>query len=1301
MQPTADIIDSSDTGVSNNDNITSDNTPTIRGVTENGAIVTITDKDGNVVGSTIADENGNYSITTSELPDGTQDLKITATDKAGNSGTETQTITVDTAASDTDKLEITDIVDANGDYSYVTMKGTGAEAGNTISIYDEDGIKVATTTVQEDGTWSADISNFAGTPVNDNEFFKATETDLAGNETAQTDSTHYWHGDFAGAINTESTDDFVMAGAGNDTINTDATLSGTNENGNVTSDNDDTNDKVVIDGGDGNDTVTFGKDSSEYTITKDANGNIIVTESSASDSDGDGVGDVTELRNVENIKFADGVYDVDTGTFTSNDINAIVTLDATSSLTEAGGVITYTASVDVAPKTDMTITLDNNNTITIKANETVGTTTVNVDSSTYEDVYNDSSSIDASITGVSGGDYTSVDYTSTGSATTSITDTIDETSVSITGTITRPSTIDATNVEGEPNGINVYGVDLNGNKSDLSVVSGTDHDGFGVKGVTSGSGNSLELGYGNNGQSEKIVVDFDTDVKSLDVAFAWRNNSESAKVTFLDDDGKVVGSAMVSGGGNHNEALVTYYDEDGKVTKIETTQGGSDQVDLSYKFEPGNGETFSKVEFSAPGYNDDYLINKITYKEVVSSDVTDITKSNGEVTLEIQTSNPPQEGTTATAIVEVDGKEYQVQLDVNGRGTLNVEANGNTDLTATVKEIVGGNFESVNVSDSSWNLADEIISLNDNITVTEDQPYSLNVSDFGDKQINVSEVKITELPANGKLYINDGSIVETIVDNEGKEVNVYSNRHEVTAGTVISMVDIAAGKVVFIPDANSDENGSFKFQVDDGNGHFVDNIHTTTIDLVAVADAPTLDMSISDAVVNNNNTSNAFDDVSVHTDGGTNLDHSYYSGYTHSDQDLKIDNMNAHSIYTSEGNDTVSVKYSINSKFIDLNGGDDSMVIGGSTDNSIINMGSGNDKLQIDGNIGSHIYLGSGDDEIQLSSDSEVNFNSCAKVDGGSGEDTLFFTGSSNSYVLQDHHGNNISFDDYNAGNFPTHHIYNIYEVDGNGNTQGNPLEIEHIENIVFEADITPPAENTYDYTLDLNAQLTDTDGSESLSDITLTNIPEGSSLKDSSGNEISANDDGSYTISPDENGNATVTLESHAELESTQLDGIKASVTSTESDGGSQSTVEASENMFTISEDSPTGGDTVDTVTYEQNSVLDFDSLSAQNIEKINIEGNNQLDSATLDVDDVIKLTDDDNILTIIGDKGDEIGLSDDPSSLTDLTDGHSDDSGTDHTSGWEKSDTQVQDGDDTFDVWTNNDATVYIDTDITVTDI
>ncbi|PLY09965.1 MAG: hypothetical protein C0626_07170 [Arcobacter sp.] len=312
---TADIEDASDTGVSSTDNITSDNTPTIAGSTEPGATVVITTAAGIAIGTAIADENGEYSITTSQLPDGTQNLTITTTDLAGNTASTTQAITVDTTASDMENLAITDIVDNTGDYSSVTMKGTGAEAGNTITVFDEDGAEVGTATVQEDGSWSADISNLAATGINDNEFFKVSETDIAGNETGQTDSTHYWHGDWANG-NTESTDDFVMAGSGDDVINTDATLSGTNENGTVTSDNNDANDKVVIDGGAGDDTVTFGKDISEYTITTDANGNTIVTESAASDSDGDGTGDVTELRNVETITFADGSYDVANGVFT-------------------------------------------------------------------------------------------------------------------------------------------------------------------------------------------------------------------------------------------------------------------------------------------------------------------------------------------------------------------------------------------------------------------------------------------------------------------------------------------------------------------------------------------------------------------------------------------------------------------------------------------------------------------------------------------------------------------------------------------------------------------------------------------------------------------------------------------------------------------------------------------------------------------------------------------------------------------------------------------------------------------------
>ncbi|WP_419771265.1 MAG: cadherin domain-containing protein [Candidatus Marinarcus sp.] len=212
------------------------------------------------------------------------------------------------------KLIITDIVDEYSDYSVVILKGTGGESGNIIKIYDEDNNVIGTTTVQSDGTWNMDISNLPGTPVNDNEFFKATETDSAGNKTQETEVTHYWHGDWSDS-NTESSDDFIMTGAGDDIIHTDDLLTGRNENGTVTSDNDDTNDKVVIDGGAGTDTVTFGKAISEYTITTDGNGNTIVTETAASDDNDDGKGDVTELRNIETIKFNDGTYNVITKNF--------------------------------------------------------------------------------------------------------------------------------------------------------------------------------------------------------------------------------------------------------------------------------------------------------------------------------------------------------------------------------------------------------------------------------------------------------------------------------------------------------------------------------------------------------------------------------------------------------------------------------------------------------------------------------------------------------------------------------------------------------------------------------------------------------------------------------------------------------------------------------------------------------------------------------------------------------------------------------------------------------------------------
>ena len=90
--------------------------------------------------------------------------------------------------------------------------------------------------------------------------------------------------------------------------------------------------------------------------------------------------------------------------------------------------MTYTASVDNATDTDMTVTLDNGETITIAAGDTSGTVDVTV--AADEDAIIDASSISASITSTSGGNFENVAIDTT-AATTSITDTIDTTTVSI------------------------------------------------------------------------------------------------------------------------------------------------------------------------------------------------------------------------------------------------------------------------------------------------------------------------------------------------------------------------------------------------------------------------------------------------------------------------------------------------------------------------------------------------------------------------------------------------------------------------------------------------------------------------------------------------------------------------------------------------------------------------------------------------------------------------------------------------------------------------------------------------------
>ncbi|WP_338514109.1 Ig-like domain-containing protein [Pseudomonas poae] len=109
--------------------------------------------------------------------------------------------------------------------------------------------------------------------------------------------------------------------------------------------------------------------------------------------------------------------------------NVTVTLTATPTITEAGGVVVYTAFVTQAPTSDLTVSLSNGLAVVIAAGQTSGA--LNVTFAGNDTPYLDASSISATIAGTSGGGNVVVTTDPT-PAVTQVNDTIDTTTVTLT-----------------------------------------------------------------------------------------------------------------------------------------------------------------------------------------------------------------------------------------------------------------------------------------------------------------------------------------------------------------------------------------------------------------------------------------------------------------------------------------------------------------------------------------------------------------------------------------------------------------------------------------------------------------------------------------------------------------------------------------------------------------------------------------------------------------------------------------------------------------------------------------------------
>ncbi|MCT7578083.1 VCBS domain-containing protein, partial [Aliarcobacter butzleri] len=863
-----------------------------------------------------------------------------------------------------------------------------------------------------------------------------------------------------------------------------------------------------------------------------------------------------------------------------------------------------------------------------------------------------------------------------------------------------------------------YEIDENGNPSNFKIlmVNGVDEATKTLEAKVGEVGFFLISTNGANGgkitQEMKNMLKSDYTIsKNLDgtLTFTAGKSSITSKYVYYTDeqystDKDRPDHVIALKSKDANSLIIAFEDQDGKSTDF-------DYNDFVITV------TFTPTES---------LSNKL-FKNVDFSDVDDVNLSEATVTLanataddKINIAGDLKEGISYTTeykngklVVKFTGiashDAYEEAIEAIRFTTKNSEDERKLNFEMEIKDLNGKTDKSSVIINAKGFGNDAPTIGDENVQTKEDVPYTFSIKDFAsysDKNgDSIETIKIVTLPDSAKGVLKyDGEII--------------------TAGKEILVKDL--GKLVFEPALDSDKDASFTFQVSDDRGAYSD-IKTMTVGVEAVADAPTVTISIEKSVDTSSSENSGYKEdaniwaikdkelkiLNATEPAGNNINGEQYTGdqqnntvkfshlnngnvdlkdgndYFYSSQNAKVtlnlgngDNQ-AHfnadmegKVIGLEGNDTLIINSSVkNNANIDLgngnntisvgttfNGnittgtGNDTIIIGSNINNknATITTGAGNDFVQIHGEINNQfgkVDLGEGNDGFRYTPNSWNAGNENA-IDGGKGFDTLYLKGNHSAYKVYtkdssivgatawlDNNGYPVKSNDGKALYTISWENFAKANEDSNGYAQkefyimqnntadiNRALKVTNFESVSFDDKTFGEKADTtavYKYDITVYAKLTDTDKSETLSNVTLKNIPEGSKLFGADGKEIDANDNGTYTVKVDAKGEAKLSLTNEKEVSDTDLNSIKASATSTENSNDDSATTTVSQNL---------GHD------------IDLSGLTSileeQKTGDIDLSKNGSQDKLTLTLDDVLKLSGDDGKIKISGDAFDSVSF-------------------------------------------------------------